>query len=185
MEERISMNKKKILLTILSLAFIAVISFLVLRPETSSEEEICVQASKQFDLSSQLRFMDVSANIAFCESESGVMPVLTNKEFTKVKNAFHELDFQEFNEEKVDRGLISWQADQAPKEKFAMISGFANDEIKSIIINSENNVQPNRFLIRDNLWFWYFTTEKEKVNMPIEVTAFDEEGHVIAGEEDE
>ncbi|MCJ7842512.1 hypothetical protein MUB24_16740 [Lederbergia sp. NSJ-179] len=179
------MNKKKLLVTILSLAFVAVFFFLVLRTETNPEEEICALASKQFDLSSQLRFMDVSANIVFCESESGVMPVLTNKEFTKVKNAFHELDFQEFNEEKVERGLISWQADQFPNEKFAMISGFANDEVKAIIINSENSVQPNRFLIRDNLWFWYFTTEKEKVNMPIEVTAFDEEGHVISEEVDE
>lgn len=178
------MNKNKRLFAILSLAFIAIILFMVLRPTTNSEEGICAQASKQLEAPSKVRFIDYSSKLVFCESKSGIMPVLTEKEFTKIRKAFHELDFQEFKEEKVERGLISWQVDKAPKEKFSMISGFANDEVKSIIINSEDGVQPNRFFIRDNLWFWYFTFDEEKVNMPVEVTAFDEEGNIISEEEE-
>ncbi|KRG16731.1 hypothetical protein ACA29_03765 [Lederbergia galactosidilytica] len=174
------MNKSKLLLIIISLAFIVFIFFSVLRPAINGEEGICVQASKQFDAPSKARFVDASSNLVFCESESGVMPVLTNKEFTKVKNTFRELDFQEFKEEKVERGLISWQVEEDPKEKFSMISGFANDEVKSIKLNSEAGIQPNRIYLREDLWLWYFIADKGKINMPVEVMAIDENGNIIS-----
>lgn len=62
-----------------------------------------------------------------------------------------------------------------------MISGFANNDAKTILINSEDDIQPNRILIHDNLWLWYFTFNKAKLNMPIK-TAFDAKGHIIFGE---
>ncbi|MGV3464026.1 MAG: hypothetical protein ACO1OT_01875 [Heyndrickxia sp.] len=196
---------KKLLLALLGLGLIVLLYFTVLRPantpkkETNTPEErnatieesptiyegkLCAQLSNQSDVPAKIEFIDVKSNLVFCKNDIGFMPVLTNKDFTDVKKAFHALDFQEFKEELVERGYITWQADSVPKENFSMLSGFATDKVKTLVINSEKNIQPNRFFIRDNLWFWYVTFPKAKVNMPIKVTSYDEKGNILTLEDE-
>ncbi|PKR84412.1 hypothetical protein [Heyndrickxia camelliae] len=195
---------KKLLLAIFGLVLIVALYFTVMRPTTEAKEKtnitaennttikvsptnfekkLCAQLSKQSDVPAKIEFIDVKSKLVFCKNDIGVMPVLTNKDFTKVKKAFHALDFQEFKEELAERGYITWQADSVPKEKFSMLSGFATDKVKSIRINSEKNIQPNRILIRKNLWFWYATFPKAKVNMPIKVTSYDAKGKILTLED--
>lgn len=189
---------KKLLIALLGIGLIVLLYFTVLHPATTPKEKtntteesktsiegsptiyegkLCAQLSSQSDVPAKIVFIDVKSNLVFCKNDIGVMPVLTNKDFTEVTKAFHALDFQEFKEELVERGYITWQADSVPKEKFSMLSGFATDKVKTLIINSEKNIQPNRFFIHDNLWFWYVTFPKAKVNMPIKVTSYDAEGN--------
>jgi len=196
---------KKLLLALLGLALIVLLYFTVLRPATTPKEKtntaeernttievsptsfegkLCAQLSSQSDVPAKIDFIDVKSNLVFCKNDIGFMPVLASKDFTDVKKAFHALDFQEFREELDERGYITWQADSVPKENFSMLSGFATDKVKILIINSEKNIQPNRFFIRDNLWFWYVTFPKAKVNMPIKVTSYDEKGNILTLEDE-
>jgi len=146
---------------------------------TKFEDKFCAQLSSSSDVPAKIVFIDVKSKLVFCENNIGVMPVLANKEFTDFKRALGTLDLQEFGEELVEKGYISYAVDSLPNENFSMISGFATDKVKTIVINSEGNIQPNRFIIGDNLWFWYATFHKEKVNMPPKVTSYDAKGHKL------
>jgi hypothetical protein len=103
-----------------------------------------------------------------------------NKGFTDLKKFIYaEMDFQEFNEEKEKRGPIDWRAKNNVQKDFSVIYGFAEDEAKTIDINSEGNRQPNRFFVRDNLWVWYVTLQTDKVKLPVKITVYDADGQII------
>ncbi|MDR7001395.1 hypothetical protein [Neobacillus niacini] len=189
---------KKILIAALCMGIIVVIYFFAPRPTsptkptisasptipaTSLEERICERVLAQFGDCKKILLFDPNSNLVFAESSSGIIPVLTNKRFTDFKKFIYPmLDFQEFNEEKVERGPISWQAENNVQKNFSVIYGFAEDDAKTIIINSEGNIQPNRFFVRDNLWVWYVAFQKNKVKLPVKVTVYDADGKIIFGE---
>ncbi|MBV7504332.1 hypothetical protein KW850_03515 [Bacillus sp. sid0103] len=182
---------KKILMTILCLGLIVGIYFLASRPTkpasptiptTSLEERICEKVSSQFGDCKKILLFDTNSNLVFAESSTGIIPVLTNKGFTEFKKFIYpELDFQEFNEEKEERGPIDWRAKNNVQKDFSVIYGFAGDDAKTIVINSEGNIQPNRFFVRNNLWVWYATFQKDKVKLPVKVTVYDANGQIIFG----
>jgi hypothetical protein len=187
---------KKVLIAALCLGIIVVIYFLASRPtsptkpsisdspdipSTSLEERICERVSAQFGDCKKILMFDTNSNLVFTESSSGIIPVLTNKGFTDFKRFIPMMDFQEFNEEKVERGPIDWRAQNNVQKDFSIIYGFAEDDAKTIVINSEGNIQPNRFFVRDNLWVWYVTFQKDKVKLPVKVTVYDADGQIIFG----
>ncbi|WP_243300423.1 hypothetical protein [Bacillus litorisediminis] len=189
---------KKSLTAVLCLAIIAVIYFWTLRltsptqppilanpaiSTTSLEERICERVSAQFGDCKKILLFDADSKLVFAESSSGIIPVLTNKGFTDYKKFIYPmLDFQEFNEEKEERGPIDWRAENNVQKDLSVIYGFAEDDAKTIVINSEGNIQPNRFYVRDNLWVWYVTFQKDKVKLPVKVTIYGEDGQIIFGE---
>jgi hypothetical protein len=149
-------------------------------PASSLEERICEKVTAQFGDCKKILLFDASSNLVFAESSSGIIPVLTNKEFTDFKKFIYpEMDFQEFKEEKVERGPLDWRAKNNVQKDFSIIYGFAEDEAKTIVINSEGNIQPNRFFFRDNLWVWYVTFQKDKVKLPVKITVYDADGQII------
>jgi len=185
---------KKILIAVLCIGLGAVIYFLSSRPTkpaipaklniptTSLEESICERVTAQFGDCQKILLFDAHSNLVFAENSSGISPVLTNKEFTKFKQfIFPMMDFQEFKEEKVERGPIDWRAKNHIQKDLSVIYGFAEDEAKTIVINSEGNIQPNRFLVRDHLWVWYAVFQKDKVTLPVKVTVYNSEGQIIFG----
>ncbi|WP_243357381.1 hypothetical protein [Bacillus litorisediminis] len=188
---------KKSLTAVLCLAIIAVIYFGALRltsptqppilnpaiSTTSLEERICERVSAQFGDCKKILLFDADSKLVFAENSSGIIPVLTNKGFTDFKKFIYPmLDFQEFNEEKEERGPIDWRAENNVHKNLSVIYGFAEDDAKTIVINSEGNVQPNRFYVRDNLWVWYVTFQKDKVKLPVKLTVYGEDGQIIFGE---
>lgn len=188
---------KKIVMVALCIGIMVVIYFLASRPTnstkptdsatpdiptTSLEERICERVSAQFGDCKRILLFDAHSNLVFAESSSGIIPVLTNKEFTDFKKFITPMmDFQEFKEEAVERGPIDWRADNHVQKDFSIIYGFAHDDAKTIVINSEGNIQPNRFYVRENLWVWYATFQKEKVKLPVDVTVYDSDGQIIFG----
>jgi hypothetical protein len=191
---------KKFLITFLCLGLIVVIYFLAARPSPAStpapthapipgskslEDKICAQVSAHYGDCSKVIFTDMNSNIAFAEIESGILPVLISKDHTEMVKMIHPLmDFQDWKEERGDRGPISWQARNNVRKDFSMISGFAEDDAKTIFINSEGDIQPNKFFVRDNLWVWYITS-KDKITLPVKVTVYDANGHIIFGGNEE
>jgi len=181
---------KKGLVAVLCIGLLVVIYFLQSRfsvpashtiPATSLEESICDKVSAKFGDCKRILLFDTTSYIVFAESSFGIIPVLTNKEFTDFKKFIYPMmDYQEFTEEKDERGPIDWRTDNIQKN-FSMIYGFAEDAAKTIVINSEDNIQPNRFYVRDNLWVWYVTFQKDKVTLPVEVTVYDANGQTIFG----
>ncbi|MEH7749555.1 hypothetical protein V7659_31820, partial [Neobacillus drentensis] len=151
-------------------------------PTTSLEESICERVKTEFGDCKKILLFDANSKLVFAENSTGIFPVLTNKEFTKFnKFIFPMMDFQEFKEEKVERGPIDWRAKNNVQKDFSVIYGFAGDDAKTIVINSEGNIQPNRFFVRDNLWVWYVTIQKDKVTLPVKVTVYDSNGQIIFG----
>lgn len=182
---------RKILFTIFCIGLVVVIYFSASRPSepanfiipaTSLEENICEKVSAQFGDCKKILLFDANSHLVFAESSSGIIPVLTNREFTHFKKFIYPMmDFQEFDEEKIERGLIDWRADNHVQEDISIIYGFAADDAKTIVINSEGNVQPNRFFVRDNLWVWYAVFQKDQVTLPVEVTVYNANGEIIYG----
>ncbi|KLT15584.1 hypothetical protein [Neobacillus vireti] len=185
---------KKILIAALCLGIIVVFYFFATRPTkptisaspyiptTSLEERICERISAQLGDCKRILLFDAKSNLVFAQSSSGIIPVLTNKGFTDFKKFIYpEMDFQEFKEEKEERGPIDWRVKNNVKKDFSIIYGFAEDDAKTIVINSEGNIQPNRFFVRDNLWVWYVTFQKDQIKLPIKVTVYDTDGQIIYG----
>jgi len=183
------------LVAILCLALVGVMYFGMFRPaktanttaistipSTSLEESICENVTAQFGDCKKILLFDTNSKLVFAQSSSGIVPVLTNSEFTEMKKFISPMmDFQEFREEKVERGHLDWRVNNQVQKNFSLIYGFVEDDVKTIVINSEGNVQPNRFYAHDNLWVWYAVIPKNKVNMPVEVTAYHANGQVIGG----
>jgi hypothetical protein len=183
---------KKIVIAALCLGILVIIYLLTSRqttptkptistiPASSLEERICEKVTAQFGDCKKILLFDASSNLVFAESSSGIIPVLTNKGFTDFKKFIYpEMDFQEFKEEKEERRPIDWRAKNNVQKDFSLIYGFAEDEAKTIVINSEGNIQPNRFFVRDNLWVWYVTLQKDKVKLPVKITVYDADGQII------
>jgi hypothetical protein len=181
--------RKYILIAVLGLGVIVFVYFLVspptsppIIPTTSLEKSICERVSAQFGDCKRILLYDSTSNLVFAESSSGIIPVLTNKDFTDFKKFIYpEMDFQEFKEERVERGRIDWRAKSNVQKDFSIIYGFAEDAAKTIVINSEGNIQPNRFFVRENLWVWYVAIQKDKVTLPVRATVYDSDGQIIFG----
>jgi hypothetical protein len=198
---------KKILIGLLCLSLIAFIYFSASRPNpvsspvptpaptpgsASLEEKICAKVSAQVGDCKKVILIDTNSNLAFVEVEWGIILVLISKDHTDIVKIISGLDFQEFREEKEETGPITWQAKNVQKY-FSVIFGFARNNAKTIIINSEGDVQPNKFFVRDDsagmsggpgtaaLWVWYITS-KDKVKLPLKVTVYDADGHDIMEE---
>ncbi|KKK38229.1 hypothetical protein WQ57_10550 [Mesobacillus campisalis] len=183
---------KKIVIAVFCTGFVLVISFFALRPtepagtiipDLSLEERVCERVTAQFGDCKRILLYDSYSKLVFAESSSGIIPVLTNKEFTDFKKFISPMmDFQEFKEERVERGPVDWRADNQVEGDFSVLYGFAEDEAKTIVLTSEGHVQPNRFFVRDNLWVWYAVLKKDEVEMPVKVTVYDGNGKMIYGE---
>lgn len=186
---------KKSLLAVLSLGLILAVVYLLASrtaepakpviPAVSMEKSICEKVSEQFgEDCERILLFDPHSRLVFAEINSGIIPVLTNQEFTEFKKFIYPMmDFQEFSEEKGDRGVIDWRADKKSEKDFSIIYGFAEEDAKTIVINSEGNIQPSRFWVRDNLWVWYAVFEKDEIKLPVEVTVYDAEGRIVKGNE--
>lgn len=149
-------------------------------PTTSLETNICEKIKAQFGDCKRILLVDTDSDLAFAETSSGIVPVWLNEELTDLKKVITPMmDFQEFKEERGDRGPIDWRANV--DDDFSVIYGFAEDAAKTIVINNADNVQPNRFYVREDMYVWYATFH-EKVPLPVETTVFDEIGQILSGE---
>lgn len=191
------MGKKTIIIATLCLGIVVVIYFCATQlngnvkptlsaspkiPAASLEKTIADKETAQFGDHAKILLYDSHSHLVFTETSSGIIPVLTNNNFTAFKKfIFPELDFQEFREETNERGPLTWQVENHVQKDFSVVYGFAEDRAKTIVINSEGNIQPNRFFVRDNLWVWYATVPKDKIKLPLKVTVYDNEGRVIYG----
>ncbi len=145
-------------------------------------ESICERLAEQYGDCEKIIFIDGTSNLVFADSEIGIIPVLMSKGFTEIEKVINPLYYQEYREENKP---MSWQATRKLQKDLSLISGFSSDDAKTIIINSEGNIQPNRIFIRDDLWFWYVTIPKNEVILPVDVTAFDVNGQMIFGRDEE
>lgn len=67
---------------------------------------------------------------------------------------------------------LFWQGGQS------IIFGLATNDVQTINIISETNRQPNKFKVNDR-WVWYLVLDNEKVNLPVIIEAFDQDGNLI------
>lgn len=147
----------------------------------SLEDEIAEKVTAHYGEKSEVIFIDTAANLAFTESKEGILPVLISEDHTKMVKMIHPiLSFQEWGEEEEERGPIGWRAENKVQKGFSVISGFADDHARTIILNSEGDQVPSKFRIRKNLWVWYLTS-KEPISLPVKLTVYDGKGSIIKG----
>jgi hypothetical protein len=163
-------------------------------PASSLEKQVCEKLLAKNQDCKRVLLFDADSQLLFAESSQGIIPVLTNKEFTEAKKMMPELNFQEFREEKEETGPIVWHVRNKVQKKLSIIYGFARDNAKTIMINSEGNIQPTRFFVRNDsvgtsggsgtagLWVWYVTVHQDKVKLPIQIAVYDAKGQMISGE---
>lgn len=152
---------KKLLIAALCLVSIVLIYFLAFRPTnptnptsptsptkpaisdpptTSLEERVCGKVSTQFGDCKKILLFDANSNLVFAESSSGIIPVLTNKEFTDFKKFIYpEMNFQEF----FSIFFIGSPFSMAVKMIFSKSFPVGNSSIKFVPIQSF--VTPNIF----------------------------------------
>lgn len=149
------------------------------------EDEIAEKVTAHYGEESKVIFIDTAANLAFIESKEGILPVLISDDHTKMVKMIHPIhSFQEWGEEQGERGPIGWRVENEVQKEFSVISGFAVNEAKTIILNSEGNQVPSKFRISEDLWVWYMTS-KEPISLPVKLTVYDGTGRVIKGGEAE
>jgi hypothetical protein len=170
--------KKKSVVAFLSLGIILVISYLFLITDASFEDRICDKITEKDNGCFKVYHVDVDSKLIFYQNNAGLMYAMTNDGLTKVKSVNGYLDFNWENE--IDEPLI-WGGTENPQDNFSIIWGFSNNKVKSIIIKSEDNLQPNKIKIRENLWLWYVDFNDSKLNKPIMITAYDEKGNLLYG----
>jgi hypothetical protein len=145
---------------------------------TALEEKVCNVISKQHGECRNVHFVDSHSHLVFYEGESGLMTVHTNNKFTEIKSVMTTLDFNQLKEFPEP---ILWKAHYEPQEQFSMILGVSTSEVKTIMIVSEHDTQPNRIKIHDHLWIWYSIFDESELNKPIRINAYDEKGNLLYG----
>ncbi|WP_033829676.1 hypothetical protein [Bacillus andreraoultii] len=180
---------KKMIIAAICFVVLVIICIWVLRPtspvnftvpQPSLEKTVCDKVSAEIGDCKRILLFDRDSNLVFVEASEGIVPVRTNESFTKVQNIiFPIMDFAEFKEEHSDRGPIDWRVATDIDGKSSFIYGFAEDEAKTIVINREGKIQPNKFYIRDHLSVWYVLIDKPEITLPLDVSVYDNNGQKI------
>lgn len=170
--------KKKAVVVFLSLGIILAFSYLFLISDASFEDRICDKITEKDNGCFKVYHVDVDSKLIFYQNNAGLMYAMTNDDLTKVTSVNGHLDFNW--EMETDEPLV-WRGSENPQDEFSMIWGFANNKVKNIIIKSEEDQQPNKIKIRENVWLWYLDFKDSHLNMPIMITAYDENGNILYG----
>lgn len=189
---------KKMFLGFLGIGMIIILYFLIINTKDfggkitndsitkeTLQKRFCETLAKQYGDCKRVVELDRDLNVFFAEGEIGIIPVLTNKDFTKMIKTMNVVSYQEFKEEKGDRLPYGWQVHNNIAKDVSMISGLASSDVKKMVINSEGNITPNIIPVQDNVSFWYVVLKKDKVHVPVKITVYDKEDKIIYGGNEE
>ncbi|WP_243299965.1 hypothetical protein [Bacillus litorisediminis] len=170
--------KVKFFITIFTLGIMCTVYFVFFSSSNSYSERLCNQIEKVDSECSDIYLVDSNSNIVFYKNESKLMFAQTNDDLTEIKTISGSLSLKWMFDS--DEPLL-WSTIGGFQDGYSMIWGFASDVVKSIVITSENSIQPNKIKINDELWLWYQTINRDQINMPVTINAFDGEGNKIYG----
>lgn len=165
------MKFKNIVLLLLILFLIISVGFLLVYNSSSLEEKLCKEFSKDGVNCTEVVFIDNFNNLVFFKDESNLRYAIVNDNLSLDEVGRGILDLNEFS---ANPPLV-WQASNT------LLWGFSTEDVQSIIIAGDNEIQPNRIRYQ-GFWLWYQAYEGE-VKMPVIINAYDKEGTLIYGKE--
>lgn len=143
--------------------------FLLVNNSSSLEKKLCKELSPDGVNCTEVVFIDTFNNLVFFKDESNLRYAIVNDDLSVVKVETGVLDLNAFS---ANDPLI-WQASNT------LLWGFATEEVQSILITGDNDVQPNKVRYQ-GVWLWYHTYEGE-VKLPVLLNAYNKEGTLIYG----
>lgn len=147
------------------------IGFLSVKNLTSLEEKLCKEFSIDGIACTEIVFIDNFNNIVFFKDETNLRYAMVNDDLSLVEVGIGILDLNEFSQ----TDSLIWMASDT------LLWGFATEEVHSIILTGDNDLQPNKIRYQ-GFWLWYHAYEGE-VKMPVLLNAYDKEGTLIYGKE--
>lgn len=174
MKRVINVTIKRKFIIFISLGIILLIYLNFFYSARSFEERVCNEIVKFDNDCEKIYHVDLDSKIIFYKNNSGIMFARTDDNLLDVVEVHGKLSSELIGS---SSKTFEWLGNSS--SNFSIIWGFHRNEIRTILINSENNTQPNRIKIGENLWLWYSVFNKDELNMPIKVTAYDNEGKII------
>ncbi|WP_096153285.1 MULTISPECIES: hypothetical protein [Bacillus] len=169
--------KNKVTIVIGIALVVGVLSFFMLQNAQSLEKMLCSQIIKEDSECLKIFHVDNQSNLVVYQNNTHIMIARMNESYSKVENLSGGVGFQSFKE---TGDSFLWQGSEYSTDESPKIYGLARDEVKSIIIESEGNKQPNRIYVGDGISLWYVElTDSNRLNLPITIKAYDEKGELL------
>ena len=169
---------KRIVTIVIGVALIVgVLSFYMSPTSQRFEDKLCNQIAKLDSACSKVFYVDNQSNLVIYRNDSYLMLAKMNESLSKVEDLAGGVDLQSFLNAS---DFLIWKGNEYSSGESPMISGLARYDVKSIIIESEDNIQPNKIYVGDGIWFWYVELiDSEKLNLPITIKAYDKNGEQL------
>ena len=168
---------KKIVTIVIGVAFIVGVLSFFMSPAQSFEDTLCNRIVKLDSACSKVFYVDNQSNLVIYQNDSYIRVAKMNESLSKVEELAGGFNLHTF----LNAGdFLNWSGNEYSSGEPPVISGLARYDVKSIIIESEGNIQPNKIYVGDGIWFWYVELiDSEKMNLPITIKAYDEKGEQL------
>lgn len=136
-------------------------------------EKTCNDLGKKGVNCTEILFIDNNNKLIFFKNQKSIRYASIDDDLNivEIEETFLKLnELLESNNEP-----LSWIASDR------LLWGLASEDVQSILITGENNIQPNKVRV-DGIWFWYQTYE-DNVKLPVLINAYDKEHALIYGKE--
>lgn len=167
--------KKNLVMVLIGILLVVVCFFLFLQSNVSVQEKICKVLKKADFGCEEVFHIDLQTNLVFYQNDTNLMFAMIEDTINKVRHVSGFINLDGF---KNAGAIFDWHGTESESEDHYILYGLASDEVKSIIIESEGNTQPNKIYIGEGIWLWYLVLES-KMKMPIIIKALDENGNLL------
>ena len=157
------------LLIILILVLFVSLVFSLVSNSSSLEVKLCNELSKDGVICTEVIFIDNNNDLVFFKDENNLRYAIVNDNLSVVNVGVGILDLNELT----PNDPLIWQASNT------LLWGFAKEEVQSILITGDNDIQPNKIRYH-GVWLWYHSYEGE-VKLPVLLNAYDKDGTLIYG----
>lgn len=164
-------NRKWCLLLVIFLLILGTLYFFY-SPSTF-DEKTCDDLSEKGVNCTEVLFIDNNNKLLFFKNEKSIRYAEIDDDLNIVEIGETFLQLNELTES--NNEPLSWMASDR------LLWGLASEDVQSILITGDNNIQPNKVRI-EGIWFWYQTYEGE-VKLPVLINAYDKEHALIYGKE--
>lgn len=159
------------LLIILILVLCVSLVLSLVSNSSSLEEKICNELSEDGLICTEVVFIDNNSDLVFFKDENNLRYAIVNDDLSVVNVSVGILDLNELT----PNDPLIWKVSNT------LLWGFATEEVQSILITGDNDIQPNKIRYR-GVWLWYHSYEGE-VKLPVLLNAYDKDGTLIYGKE--
>lgn len=157
----------------LVLTLISLGALYLLNSSSTFHEKICEDISKKGVTCTEVLFIDNNNNLMFFKENQNLRYAKIDDDLNIVEVGVGIIILNEFPYDNIP---LSWVSSAN-----TLLWGLASEDVQSILINGDKDIQPNMFKF-DGVWLWYQFFE-DGVKFPVLINAYDKEHVLIFGKE--